>query len=142
MTEMTWFFAVFAAAAVAALWLGRVALVRWRLARLREKPILVGAAMRLVGISPKDVDASGRSSDLLRAAERCTVCGETEACRLALAAGSRELLDRACPNRQFFQDVERHKVVCAADEACRDRGARAPEPNATILPARPLFPTQ
>lgn len=142
MTESMGFVAIIAVASMAMLWLGRTALVRWRLARLKEKPILVGAAMRLVGISPRDADASGRGADLLHAAERCTTCGDTEACRAALATGSRELLDRACPNRQFFHDVERYKVVCAADEACRNGADQAPEGRATILPARPLFPVQ
>jgi hypothetical protein len=98
--------------------------------------------MRLLGISPRDADASGRGADLLHAAERCTTCGDAEACRAALAAGSRELLDRACPNRKFFRDVERYKVVSAADEACGDGTEKASQGRATMLPPRPLFPTQ
>ena len=140
MTESTWFFAVAAVASIAALWLGRTMLVRWRLARLKERPILVGAAMRRVGITPGDADACGRGSDLLHAAECCTVCGDTEACRIALAAGSRDLLDRTCPNREFFHDVERYKLVCAADG--EGRSSMAPDSRATILPSRPLFPMQ
>lgn len=137
MTPLAWTLAIAAAASIATLWLGRVALVRWRLARLREKPILVGAAMRLIGITPKDAEASGRGSELWHAAERCTKCGDTQACRAALAAGSRDLLDRACPNRQFFRDVERFKAVCAAAGSVEGNEARA-----SSTPSRPVFPIQ
>lgn len=142
MTPLAWTLVIAVTASVAILWLGPGAIVRWRLARLKVKPILVGAAMRLIGITPKDADASGRGSELWQAAERCTKCADTQACRVALATGSRRHLDESCPNRQFFHDIERHKAVCAVAGSVEDDAARAPGYRPSARPSRPVFPMQ
>jgi hypothetical protein len=107
-----------AATAIAAvIWLGRVALVRWRYARLKERPVLIGVAMDLYGITPKDAEDAGLGPELRRAAERCAKCGSTGECHGWLAAGSRSSLDDSCPNARYFQEVARYRGVRELDSA-------------------------
>jgi Family of unknown function (DUF6455) len=59
-----------------------------------------------VGLSPAEA-AAQESRGLAYAVRRCTLCPSVDACREWLASGSREGLERFCPNASLIERLIR-----------------------------------
>ena len=90
---------------------------RHRVARIQGTPVLIGEAMKRRGITPADVGAAGLEAELVAAKARCASCTSDAACRVLLGEPWRFDLPATCPNRNFFERVERHKSAASADRS-------------------------
>ncbi|HEU4352871.1 MAG TPA: DUF6455 family protein [Burkholderiales bacterium] len=76
--------------------------------RMTARPgeLEIWRAMNRLGLTPAEA-ASEQPRSLAVALRRCTLCPSVDACHEWLAAGSREGLERFCPNASYFRKIER-----------------------------------
>jgi hypothetical protein len=76
--------------------------------RMAARPgqLEIWRVMHRVGLSPAEA-AAQESRGLAYAVRRCTLCPSVDACREWLASGSREGLERFCPNASLIERLIR-----------------------------------
>ncbi len=93
------------AAAVAA-----ATLLHRRRRRLAGTQVLIGEAMKQLGITPADAEAAGLEPALLAAMQRCAGCADTDECRSRLGALTGPPIPDQCPSHALFAHVAAHKA--------------------------------
>ena len=72
----------------------------------RPAQLEIWRAMHRLGLTPAEA-AGEEPRNLALALRRCTLCPSVDACQEWLAAGSREGLERFCPNASYLKKLER-----------------------------------
>ena len=109
--------ALVAIAVVAAIWM-----LASRRRRLAGTQVLIGEAMKRLGITPADAEAAGLEPALLAATQRCAGCTDTAQCRSRLGAFTGPPIPDQCPSHTLFAHIAAHK-------AAQPRPAVMPEAN-------------
>ena len=92
-------------AIVAAFWL-----LERRRRRLAGTQVLIGEAMKRLGITPADAEAAGLEPALLAATQRCAGCTDTAQCRSRLGALTGPPIPDQCPSHTLFAHIAAHKA--------------------------------
>lgn len=74
--------------------------------RVLHSDVLIGFAMRRVGVSAADAARAKLGRELPRAAERCRVCEKASDCRLRLARIFPQPLPQECLNSRLFESIK------------------------------------
>jgi hypothetical protein len=76
--------------------------------RMAARPgeLEIWRVMHRVGLAPAEA-AADEPRGMALALRRCTLCPSVDDCHEWLASGSREGLDRFCPNVAYFRKLER-----------------------------------
>lgn len=72
----------------------------------RPAQLEIWRAMQRLGLTPGEA-AVDEPRSLALSLRRCTLCPSVDACHEWLASGSREGLERFCPNASYFRKLER-----------------------------------